>query len=193
MAKSTNKHFKRMPAKTKQVRSVSLRASEYLSGLLEKAQDTIEIALLPEQEVILTCKATGQPLVDDEGNPQTTWIGGDSKVAMWLMDRMLPSKGGVLPTQIDADLSSIDGVIQCAEDATQMLLNRQMTLADCRYLMDHLLRYTQLKAYERIDELKLIVEAFESEASISKVNDGLLPKWGRLTTDTKTANKQPAE
>ncbi|MCP4129245.1 MAG: hypothetical protein GY753_19630, partial [Gammaproteobacteria bacterium] len=117
MAKSTNKHFKRMPAKTKQVRSVSLRASEYLAGLLEKAQDTIEIALLPEQEVILTCKATGQPLVDDEGNPQTTWIGGDSKVAMWLMDRMLPSKGGVLPTQIDADLSSIDGVIQCAEDA----------------------------------------------------------------------------
>lgn len=189
---------KKTPVKTRM--TVSARATKMVEQLMGKAQAVLEEGLNQPQEVAVIDPLTGDVMRDSNGQMVTKNIGGDPRVAMYVIDRAWPKTGAVIPKAIEADLSTIDGVIRCAETCTQMLLRQEMSLEDARQLMDHLIRYCQLKAFERIDELKILVETFEAQNQgqlSGKMDASLLPSWGKLpqTIDakTKTANKTPAE
>jgi len=169
-------------------------AVKMIEDLMGKAGSVLDEAVSKTQEVALIDSATGMPQVDEDGSIVTKIIGGDSRVAMWMFDRVWPKKGAVLPVDMNVDVSTMDGVIKCGQMATEMVISRRMSVGDAQDLLDYLFKYAQLRAYERLDELKMLVESFEAETAVTAQVDGhLVPKWGRLKADTKVANKVPAE
>lgn len=156
----------RLKAKDVQA-TVNARAADMMEALLGKAEDVISDQL-------------------DEGNPQ---------VAMWLMDRMLKNGTSMLPQSVELTLSTIEDVIYGAQLVTEMVMQRKLSIDDGVKMLGMLSQYATFRAFERIDELKTLVEEMK-EASEAKTIEGQatrLPSWGRLSPATPTANRDPAE
>jgi len=181
-----------IPKKTRL--SVGMRAQAMTEKMLGKALDVIERELDPRQMVIL-CDSDGAPILDENGVPKTKMMGGNPAIAMWVVDRLWPKNNGVPPSSLNVDITTMDGVIACATKATQMVLAQEMTVGDAQGLLTYLLQYAQLRAFDQMKELRALVTAFEEQSAVGlgSIDGKLVPQWGKLTTDSKTSNKTPAE
>ena len=156
---------KRINAKELQA-TVNARAADMMEGLLGKAHDVIDEAL-------------------DEGN---------ANVAMWLIDRCLKGSTSILPEQIELTLSTMDDVLEAAQAITEMVMLRKLSIDDGMKMLNMLSQYASFRAFERIDELKAAVEEMQRANEAKTINStAVMPSWGRLSEDTKTANREPAE
>jgi len=70
-----------------------------------------------------------------------------------------------------------------------------MTVGDAQGLLTYLLQYAQLRAFDQMKELRALVTAYEEQSAVGlgSIDGKLVPQWGKLTTDSKTSNKTPAE
>lgn len=164
-----------------------------------KAHQAIDEALTPTGEVVLT-DGTGQPLhargsTDENPKYQTVMIGSDPRVAMWLIDRLIPKDDSSLPKDMDVQLSTMEGVIEAAQTTVEWVASRQLTIEKGEKMLRLLLTYAQMRAFDHIDELRQLIQKFEQQSAgaITKMDPALVPQWGRLSEDTKTANDTPAE
>lgn len=182
-----------------------VKAAEMITSMIGKAADVIDSAVSMSTEVIVM-GSDGEPKMDAEtGQLETMIVGGDAQIAKWLLDRTLPRDFSMLAATVDADISTIDGVIQASQEVMEHMLNRTLPLEQCERVMRVLGGYAHMRAFEGIEELKLIIEKHEDLTSKvaggSSMPDGLTPMWGRLmeTLDKdnpingKPANTQPAE
>jgi hypothetical protein len=194
MAARTGRGGTKVPTPRKVRQTAAARASMAIEALLGGAEDVLTQALLVRQTVI-PVDADGVPQLNEDGTYKTMQMGGNAGVAMYVIDRAWPKKGAVLPKDINADISTMQGVIDCATEATRMVITRELSLQDANDLMDYLLRYCQLKAFDHINELKVLIKEFEAQGSgnLTKIDEGLVPQWGKITAMTKTANDIPAE
>jgi len=186
---------KNKPSSKRTRMTASARATAMMDALLDKAHAAIEENLGPTKQVV-ELDEHGNPMVDDDGAYIVQSIGGNAQVAQYVIDRVWPKKGAVLPKHIGVDITTIQGVIECATVATHMVLRQEMSLTDAKDLMDHLLRYCQLRAFDHIEELRDLIGAFEQQGAgklTDKMDPTLIPQWGKLSEGTKTANETPAE
>ena len=146
--------------------AVGARALDMLEGGLGKAWDVIDQQL-------------------DEGNPQ---------VAQWLIDRLTSGGRSLLPEQIEIKLSTIDDVLIAAQAVTEMAMLRKLSLDDALKSLTLLNQYATFRAFERIDELREIVEGMQRINEAKTINSkAVMPSWGRLSSKSPVANKTPAE
>ncbi len=156
----------KIPNAVKLQASVNARAIDLLEGMLSKAVTVIDERL------------------DD----------GDAVVAMWLMDRMVKSGNAMLPSAIKIRLTTIDDVIEAAQLVTEMVMLRKLSIDDGLRSLDMLSKYCAFRAFERIDELQKLVDDMKHASDAKTINGGAAtPTWGRLSEDSETANKRPAE
>lgn len=119
---------------------------------------------------------------------------GDAQVAMWLMDKLSKRGGGMLPNAIDIKLSTIDDVLQAAQIVTEMVLVRKLSIDEGQKALTMLSSYSAFRAFERIDELKALVEDMQRQNEARTINsEATMPSWGRLGADSPVANTKPAE
>lgn len=166
-------------------------AYDKLDAMLGQATKVVERELQDVQTYIVA-DAQGLPVLDDNGNTQLVQVGGNSKVAMWLIDKLTGNGNGLLLREIEADLSTAEGVIDAAQQACEHVIARQLSLPDAERLLRLLLQYAQMRAFTQIDELRELIEKFENQQK----KGALLPhapEWGRLSATSPTANKAPAE
>ena len=151
---------------TKFQAAVSARALDMLEGGLAKAWDVIDGAL-------------------DEGNTQT---------AQWLIDRLTAGARSMLPETVDIKLSTMDDVMIAAQAVTEMAMQRKLSIDDAAKSLGMLNQYASFRAFERIDELREMIEDM-NRANEAKTVTGQATaiSWGRLSSDSKTANTKPAE
>lgn len=152
---------------TKKVQAVvNARAQTMLEGLLQKTHDVIDEAL-------------------DDGNVQ---------VAMWAYDKLIGKTASMLPQALDIKLSTIDDVLIAAQGVTEMVMQRKLSIDDGSKALNMLSQYSSFRAFERIDELKEIVDDMKRATEAKTINSqAVTPSWGRLSEDSKTANTKPAE
>ena len=146
--------------------AVSARALDMLEGGLGKAWDVIDEAL-------------------DDNNVQT---------AQWLIERLTGGARSMLPEAIPIKLSTMDDVMHAAQAVTEMCLQRKLSIDDATRSLSMLNQYASFRAFERIDELKEMIEEM-NRANEAKTVGGssTMPSWGRLSESSDTANKTPAE
>lgn len=177
-----------VPVARKTRLTASVRATKMVEQLMGAAAETLEDALGRSTLVALMDPETGEPRRDPEtGDYITKMVGGDAVTARWLIDRVWPKKGAVLPKHMDIDVTTIEGVIECATEATRRVLAQEMSVQDAQSLMDYLLQYCQLRAFEHMDELKLLVQQFEEQSSgaFTTLDAKLVPAWGKLAKKTE--------
>lgn len=146
--------------------AVSARALDMLEGGLGKAWDVLDESL-------------------DEGNTQ---------VAMWMIDRLTAGARSMLPEAINIKLSTMDDVMKAAQAVTEMAMLRKLSIDDATKSLQMLNQYAGFRAFERMDELKAMIEEMNRANEAKTVNgNATLPSWGRLSEDSATANKTPAE
>lgn len=104
---------------------------------------------------------------------------GDVRAAMWVLDRSLPKPQMKLTPAIpDADLSSIEGIIQASQKVAEMALSGEIGLDEGSRLQTVLSNTATLLGYRRIDELRDMIEMFEQQGGPKAIVE--LPLWGRL-------------
>lgn len=119
---------------------------------------------------------------------------GNAQVAMWLIERLTGGARSMLPQAIDIKLSTMDDVMHAAQAVTEMCLQRKLSVDDATKSLQMLSQYASFRAFERIDELKDMIEEMNRANEAKTVNgSATMPSWGRLSEDTKTANMKPAE
>jgi hypothetical protein len=164
-----------------------------LEGLLGKAYKIIDRELSDVQYSILSDK-NGNPVLDDEGKVQMVQTGGSPAIAKWLIDKTVGTGNGLIMEAIEADISTMEGVMVAAQEAVQMMLDRKMTLSDCHKLTELLLRYASIRAFDGVEELRKAILEMEGRTVNGSAGPAPgTPTWGRLTSSTATANKDPAE
>lgn len=138
--------------------SVTQAASDQLEGLLGKALGVIDQQL----------------------------DAGDARTAIWVLDR-LPSPQHRLSEAIpDADLSSLEGIIETAKAAAQMATTGRMGLETANRVLTILTNTASLLGYQRIGELREMVEEFEKQGARGEAAGTVpLPIWGRLAERMK--------
>jgi hypothetical protein len=146
--------------------AVSARATDMLEAMLGKATDVIDEAL-------------------DDGNAQ---------VAMWMYDRLISKTNSLLPEAIDIKLSTMDDVMLAAEGVIGMAMLRKLSIDDATKSLNMLSQYAAFRAFERIDELRAMVDEMKRQSEAKTVEGhAVVPQWGRLSEQTPTANVKPAE
>ena len=183
----------RKPTRTRQ--TVAKRSSEIVDAILGMAQAALEEALTPNRTVVEFDPETGELMRDEEGQFILKRIGADYATARWLIDRAYPRDGALVPIQFKAKIDTMDDIIDIAAQAMRHVLDRQMSIREAEDLLQLLLKYAQLRAFERLDELKTIIKEMEQASTNQMLDmpDKMVPQWGRLSEKTKTVNKTPAE
>lgn len=190
-----------LPKKTKVTKagrrlqkSASAEALDLLHGLMGESHRVLQECLEPVAEVVIVDPLLGEPMLKPDGSPVTRKIGGDSRVAMWLMDRLAPAHESIVPEVLDADLSTMQGVIEAAENAIRWVMQGQISIEKGDKLLFLLLKYAQMRAFDQIDELRKLISQYEKQGDPTLRDDSgaIVPKWGRLAA-TAPANTKPAE
>lgn len=135
--------------------SVDEQATEKLEGLLDKAVGVIDKQLRQ----------------------------GSLKAAIWVLDRALPDERSKLSQAIpDADMTSLEGIIQAAQTTSQMVADGLLGLDAANRFMTILTNCAQLRGYLELKELREMVEEFEKEpAKRLPLSEGVVfPTWGNL-------------
>jgi hypothetical protein len=146
--------------------TVQARAATMLQGMLRKAYDVIDEAL-------------------DEG---------DARVAQWVVDNLIGKNHSMLPEAIDITLATMDDVLTATQMITEMVMQRKLSIDDGLKSLTMLSQYASFRAFERIDELKTAVDEMKRINEAKTINgSATMPSWGRLSEDSPTANKEPAE
>lgn len=180
------------------VKTVKAAAWIEIEGLLGKAFKVIDREL-SDRTTVIVCDATGAPIMKEDGTPQTTMIGASGQTARWLIDKASGHGHGLLLHTIDADMSTMEGVLAAAQKAMEMMLAREMTIADCTKVLELLLKYATVRAFDGMAELRAMLADIENRTinGTSRPAGGAVlpgtPKWGRLTPESETANKTPGE
>jgi hypothetical protein len=107
---------------------------------------------------------------------------GSLKAAMWAVDRILPTERNRLSEAIpDADMTSLEGIVQTAETAAQMAAEGRLGLDEANRFMTILTNCGQLRGYLQIGQLREMIVDFEQRSlqgrGVAKVD---YPKWGNL-------------
>lgn len=175
-------------------KTANRKALDIIEGLLGKAHKAIDDALTERGRVIVTDEE-GRPVTmsgHTEENPKYKTmpaIPADPKVAMWLIDRLIPKDDTTLPKEMEVELSTMDGVIEAAETTVQWVAARQLTIDKGEKMLRLLLTYAQMRAFDHIDELRKLIAEFEKQSAggITKMDEKLVPQWGRLADNTQKA------
>ena len=184
-------------AKTKLTRmTAQKRAILLVEKLLDRAYAKVEAELQPRGFSPLF-DMKGDPVLDDKGVQEMVPVGGDARVAMWAIERLvMPNADNSLPHDMEVSLSTMEGVIDAGQTTVEWVASRQLSLDQGEKMLRLLLTYAQMRAFDHIDELKQLISTFEAQsggALSGGMSDQLIPQWGRLTSETKTVNKTPAE
>ncbi len=132
----------------------NVRATEMLEALIRKAHNVIDEQL-------------------DDGN---------STVAMWTIDRILGKQAKILPEEVNIKLDTMDGVIAAAQVIVEMVLLRKMSIDDGNSTIAMLNNYASFRAFERLDELRMLVDELKSETETKSIrSNASVPSWGRLS------------
>ncbi len=132
----------------------NVRATEMLEALIRKAHNVVDEQL-------------------DEGN---------STVAMWAIDRILGKQAKILPEEVNIKLDNMQGVIDAAQVIVEMVLLRKMSIEDGNSTIGLLNNYASFRAFERLDELRVLVDELKSETETKSVrSNASVPSWGRLS------------
>lgn len=152
---------------TKKIQAVvNARAQTMLEGLLTAAHDVVEEEL----------------------------ANGNAQVAMWALDKLIGKQASMLPQSIDITLRTMDDVLVAAQAITEMVMQRKLSIDDGIKSLQMLSNYSSFRAFERIDELKEVVDEMKRAQDAKTINShATVPSWGRLSESSKTANTRPAE
>lgn len=106
------------------------------------------------------------------------------RTAIWVIDRILPKPQMKLTQAIpDADLSSMEGIIQASQTVAEMTLSGEIGLDEGNRMITTLSNTAGLLGYRRIDELQEMIAKFEKQGGPSAMVE--LPFWGRLREPLK--------
>lgn len=170
----------------------------HMEQLLDKAYKVLDRELNDRQTVIL-CDRDGAPMLSEGGVPMTTEIGGNWQAAKFVLEKMTQSASGLLTREIQADLSTMEGVMAAAQEVLDSLFRREISVGDAQKVIELLIRYAALRAYDGIQELRALLLDVENKtvSGVARPAGGTVlpgtPKWGNLTPKSPTANTEPAE
>lgn len=187
-----------MKANKERYRTAQAIAWGHMEQLLGKAYKVLDRELNDRTTVILTDEMGG-PLLDEKGLPVTAQIGGNWQAAKFVLEKMTQSASGLLTREIQADLSSMEGVMNAAQEVLDSLFRREISVGDAKQVIELLIRYAALRAYDGIQELRALLLDVENKTmnGTARPVGGAIaagtPKWGGLSKDTPTANTEPAE
>ena len=107
---------------------------------------------------------------------------GDTRAAAKLADIAAAEHRGKLSAPIEVEsLSNMDEVLAAAQRVTEMVANAKLGFAEGRSALGLLRGYAELRAFEKIDELRLAIEQLdEMRHERPKVPKEFLPVWGKL-------------
>lgn len=187
----------RMKANKDRYRTAQAIAWGHMEQLLDKAYKVLDRELNDRQTVIL-CDRDGAPMLTEEGVPITTEIGGNWQAAKFVLEKMTQSASGLLTREIQADLSTMEGVMAAAQEVLDSLFRREISVGDAQKVIELLIRYAALRAYDGIQELRALLMDVEGKTmnGVARPAGAVItgtPKWGRLTPESETANDKPAE
>jgi len=188
----------RIKANKDRYRTAQAVAWQHLEQLLGKAYKVLDRELNDRQTVIL-CDRDGAPRLTDNGTPMTTEIGGNWQAAKFVLEKMTQSASGLLTREIQADLSTMEGVMNAAQEVLDSLFRREISVGDAKQVIELLIRYAALRAYDGIAELRALLMDIENKtvSGVARPAGGAVlpgtPKWGRLTPESETSNVKPAE
>lgn len=186
-----------MKANKARYRTAQAIAWTHMEHLLDKAYKVLDRELNDRQTVILTDE-NGGPMLDEKGLPVTAQIGGNWQAAKFVLEKMTQSASGLLTREIQADLSSMEGVMAAAQEILDSLFRREISVGDAKQVIELLIRYAALRAYDGIQELRALLLDVENKTMNGTARPaGAIaagtPKWGGLTPTSKTANEVPGE
>lgn len=168
----------------------------HMEQLLGKAYKVLDRELNDRQTVIL-CDRDGGLMLKEDGTPMTTEIGGNWQAAKFVLEKMTQSASGLLTREIQADLSTMEGVMNAAQEVLDSLFRREISVGDAQKVIELLIRYAALRAYDGIQELRALLLDVENKTVVARPAGGAVlpgtPKWGRLTPESETSNVKPAE
>lgn len=188
----------RMKANKDRYRTAQAIAWKHMEQLLDKAYKVLDRELNDRQTVILTDE-NGAIMIDDKGLPVTAQIGGNWQAAKFVLEKMTQSASGLLTREIRADLSTMEGVMAAAQEILDSLFRREISVGDAKQVIELLIRYAALRAYDGIAELRALLMDIENKtvSGVARPAGGAVlpgtPKWGNLTPKSPTANTEPAE
>ena len=188
----------RMKANKDRYRTAQAIAWKHMEQLLDKAYKVLDRELNDRQTVIL-CDRDGAPQLTEQGLPITAEIGGNWQAAKFVLEKMTQSASGLLTREIEADLSTMEGVMAAAQEVLDSLFRREISVGDAQKVIELLIRYAALRAYDGIQELRALLMDVENKTmnGTARPAGGAIaagtPKWGNLSKDTPTANTEPAE
>jgi hypothetical protein len=120
-------------------------------------------------------------------------VDGDRQVAMWTIDRVLGKQASILPESVDVKLNTIDDVMHAAQIIVEMAMVRKMSIDDADKTLKMLAQFAAFRGMERLEEIKQMIHELDSANAKTIDGQAMLPSWGRLSENTKTANTEPAE
>lgn len=168
-------------------------AWKYVEDLMGKSYRVLNREL-DERQTVALVGPDGMPMMNDDGTPQLIEVGGNWQVAKFIIERMTQSQGSLLMREITVDLSNMQGVMDAADQILQSLFRREVSVGDATKVMDLLLKYASLRAYDGIAELRAMIAAIEGRTIDGRTGPVPgTPTWGRLQPSTPTANTDPAE
>ncbi len=185
----------RMKANKDRYRTAQAIAWKHMEQLLDKAYKVLDRELNDRQTVIL-CDRDGAPQLTEQGLPITAEIGGNWQAAKFVLEKMTQSASGLLTREIEADLSTMEGVMAAAQEVLDSLFRREISVGDAQKVIELLIRYAALRAYDGIQELRALLMDVENKTVSARAPGSAVagtPTWGRLSADTKTANDVPGE
>jgi len=166
-----------------------------LEKMLGKSLKVIN-AELEDSQIVALMNKDGTFQLDKNGMPVTTRIGGNPKVAMWLADKITGNTGGLLLREVGTgSLATMEEVIATAQHAVELVVAREMALQDAEKLIDLLLRYATIRAFDGMEELRKQLTELQAKTinSTAGAPMEMRPSWGKLQQMTAINEGRPAE